>query len=231
MGKHQLVKLAMVEFLISKIMATTIDPRAINIAKAIRQHESGGDYAIPGKSGEFGAYQFTEPTWNAYSKKYGINVPLQQANRLQQNEVAVRQINDWITSGKAKNVGEIASMWNAGEGRPQAYLEDNVGMNKYGVKFNTPEYAKKVAGYYQQIKQGDVSQETLPKKGGGFGGFVKSLVSAPATIVARPFQAIAALGGVSQETLDKFSKEKLGGFVAPVPKSGSDVVKDILCDT
>jgi len=217
----------MVEFLISKIMATTIDPRAINIAKAIRQHESGGDYAIPGKSGEFGAYQFTEPTWNAYSKKYGINVPLQQANRLQQNEVAVRQINDWITSGKAKNVGEIASMWNAGEGRPQAYLEDNVGMNKYGVKFNTPEYAKKVAGYYQQIKQGDVSQETLPKKGGGFGGFVKSLVSAPATIVARPFQAIAALGGVSQETLDKFSKEKLGGFVAPVPKSGSDVVKDI----
>jgi len=58
-------------------------------------------------------------------------------------------------------------------------------------------------------------------------GFFKSLVKAPITMVARPFQAVAALGGVSDEAIDKFSKEKLGGFVAPTPDNFSDVKKDI----
>jgi len=89
-------------------------------------------------------------------------------------------------------------------------------------KKSVPNYLSKL----QPLSQEEI-QAIEERKQGGFGGFVKSLVSAPATIVARPFQAVAALGGVSQETLDKFSKEKLGGFVAPVPKSGSDVVKDI----
>lgn len=133
-------------------MDTQIDPRAVNIAKAIRQQESGGDYTLPGKSGEYGGYQFTEPTWDAYAKEAGVNVPLKQATREQQNEVAVKKINDWITTGKAKNVGEVASMWNAGEGKPQAYLENNVGTNKYGVHYDTPAYAKAVAEYYQQYK-------------------------------------------------------------------------------
>lgn len=137
-----------------------INPVAINMAKAIRQTESGGNYAAKGASGEFGAYQFTEPTWNNAAKKYGINVPLQSATREQQNEVAVKQINDWITSGKAKDVGAVASMWNAGEGEPNAYLgtfsngRPSEGVNSYGVKYSVPEYAKSVATAYQTIKQG-----------------------------------------------------------------------------
>lgn len=58
-------------------------------------------------------------------------------------------------------------------------------------------------------------------------GIIKSLVKAPATILARPFQAAAALGGVSDEAIDRFSKEKLGGFVAPTPDNFSDVKKDV----
>lgn len=58
-------------------------------------------------------------------------------------------------------------------------------------------------------------------------GFLKTLVKAPATIIARPFQAAAALGGVSDEAIDKFSKEKLRGFVAPTPDNFSDVKKDV----
>ena len=60
-------------------------------------------------------------------------------------------------------------------------------------------------------------------------GFFKSLISAPATMVARPFQlaAEAILPGDNTEAIDRFSKEKLGGFVAPVPQNTSDVVKDV----
>lgn len=47
-------------------------------------------------------------------------------------------------------------------------------------------------------------------------GFVKSLVRPVATMVARPVQLGAAIAGVDEDTLDKFSKEKLGGYVAPV---------------
>lgn len=58
-------------------------------------------------------------------------------------------------------------------------------------------------------------------------GFLKGLVKAPLTMVARPFQAAAALAGVSDEAIDKFSKEKLGGFVAPTPDNLGEVKQDI----
>lgn len=69
------------------------------------------------------------------------------------------------------------------------------------------------------------------------GGFVKSLVEAPATIVARPIEA-AAVGGAqlfggndaaknTSDALDSFAKNNLGGFVAPIPKNAADVEKDV----
>lgn len=132
-----------------------ISPIAINAAKAIRQVESGGNYSATSKDGSFGAYQFLQPTWDAAAKKYlGTAVPWTEATPEQQNEVAVKQINDWIQSGKATNIGQIASMWNAGEGNPNAYLENVKGTNSSGVAYNTPAYAKKVATLYQQIKSG-----------------------------------------------------------------------------
>ncbi len=67
-------------------------------------------------------------------------------------------------------------------------------------------------------------------------GVVKSIVSAPATMVARPVEALA-VGGArlfgGQEAADKtanaiddFAKDKLGGFVAPIPRSGAEVKQD-----
>lgn len=78
---------------------------------------------------------------------------------------------------------------------------------QYEAKYNTP-----VAG--------------TPEKGDGF---IKSLVKAPLTMLARPVQAAAEiiLPGDNTEMLDKFSKEKLGGFVAPVPQNFKDVKKDV----
>lgn len=128
---------------------TQLDPDAVNLAKAIRQHESGGNFNATGKSGETGAYQFTAPTWKGYAKEVlgDSNAPMTPEN---QNQVAYTKIKQWKDGGK--NVGQIASMWNAGEGKPNAYLENNVGVNKYGVNYDTPAYAKKVAEIYQQLK-------------------------------------------------------------------------------
>lgn len=139
----------------------TLDPQAVNLAKAIRQTESGGNFQAKGKSGEYGAYQFTEPTWNNTAKKYGVNVPLNQTTKEQQNEVAYKQIKDW--KDKGHNVGEIASMWNAGVGEPQAYTGKfsngkpsggKDAINSHGVHYDVPAYAKSVATAYQTIKNG-----------------------------------------------------------------------------
>lgn len=131
----------------------TLDPQAVNLAKAIRQTESGGSFTAQGKSGEYGAYQFTEPTWDATAKKYGVNVPLKQATPEQQNEVAYRQIKEWKDAGN--NVGQIASMWNAGEKHKDAYLDTSyTGVNKAGASYNVPAYAKSVATAYQTLKNG-----------------------------------------------------------------------------
>lgn len=136
----------------------TLDPQVVNLAKAIRQSESGGDFNAKGKSGEHGAYQFTEPTWSGASKKYGVNITLKDATPEQQNEVAYKQIKEWKDAGH--NVGQIASMWNAGEGEPDAYKgtfsngKPATGTNKFGAKYDVPAYAKSVATAYQSLKNG-----------------------------------------------------------------------------
>lgn len=64
-------------------------------------------------------------------------------------------------------------------------------------------------------------------KGSTLGNMAKSLFSAPATLVARPIQLGAELFGASPESIDQFSKDKLGGVVAPLPKTYGDVKKDV----
>lgn len=131
---------------------SSLDPKIVNLAKAIRQTESGGDFSAKGASGEYGAYQFMPDTWNATAPKYGVNVPLQQATPEQQNEVAVKQLTEWQKEHPDWNVGNFASAWNAGPGKPDAYLGGNAGTNAEGVSYDTAAYAKKVATAYQQFK-------------------------------------------------------------------------------
>ena len=108
----------------------TLDQDAVNLAKAIRQTESGGNFTARGKSGEYGAYQYTPE---------------------QQNEVAYKKIKELKDAGH--NVGEIASIWNSG--KPDAYLDTSyTGTNKHGAKFDVPAYAKSVATAYHTIKAG-----------------------------------------------------------------------------
>ncbi len=142
-----------------------LDPQAVAMAQAIRKTESNGNFKAKGKSGEYGAYQFTGGTWNSAAQKYlGYQVPVNEATPEQQNEVAYKRIKEWKDQGY--NPGQIASMWNAGSGEPDAYQgtfsngNPAVGVNKYGVHYSVPDYALKVANNYQQLKKQDTFNPT-----------------------------------------------------------------------
>lgn len=156
---------------------TGLDPAAVNLTKAIRQQETGGDFSAVGKSGEYGAYQFEPGTWDKLAPTYGVSgVSLQNATPSQQNQVAYGQIKAWKDAGY--NVGQIASMWNAGEGEPNAYTgtfsngkpssstAPGGSANGSGVDYDVPGYAKAVANYYQQLKAATPAAPTVAAPAG-----------------------------------------------------------------
>lgn len=133
-----------------------LDQQVVNLTKAIRQIESG-NREISGKSGELPSrYQYTPGTWKSVAGKYlgDENAPISLEN---ENKATYLRIKDWKDNGY--NIGQIASMWNAGEGRPDAYAQNWRGTNKYGVHYDTPAYAEKVAKYYHELNQGNNSAE------------------------------------------------------------------------
>lgn len=122
------------------------------ITKAIAYQENGGKLDATkisaGKSGELKSiFQFTPATWKNYSQQiYGKETPL---NADTETYVVREKVKKWIDEGK--DVNQIASMWNAGEGRPDAYKQNWKGINKYGVKYDTPKYASGVSKYAKQF--------------------------------------------------------------------------------
>lgn len=140
-----------------------LDPQAIAMSKAIRSTETQGvrdPWNAKGKSGEWGAYQFTEPTWKKLKQKYNLTGEYGSATQEEQNQAAYHQIKEWKDAGY--NIGQVASMWNAGEGEPNAYTgtfsngKPSRGKNKYGVDYDVPAYAEGVAKQYQYLKTGQV---------------------------------------------------------------------------
>lgn len=132
------------------------------IVKAIGYAENGGKPDLnklqKGKSGEMKSiFQFTPSTWKLYAKQvFGKeDVPL---NNDTETYVVHEKVKKWVDAGY--NTEQIASMWNAGEARPNAYKENWKGTNKYGVKYDTPAYAKKVASYATSFEKGDQSKFT-----------------------------------------------------------------------
>jgi len=126
-----------------------LDQSIVNLAKAIRQHETG-NRNLSGGSGESGRYQFMPGTWARWAKQFlgDANAPKTLEN---ENKVAYKQIEKWKNQGY--NPAQIASMWNAGEGRPNAYKENWRGVNTTtGVSFDTPQYVKNVYAIYQKLK-------------------------------------------------------------------------------
>lgn len=131
---------------------SALDQDVVNLAKAIRETETRGQkdpYTAKGASGEFGAYQYTKGTWAGDAEAFlGKDIPLEQADRETQNEVAYKKLKSLKDQGY--NPGQIASIWNSGG--PE--WEGKVGVNKYGVKYDVPKYVNAVTSSYQTIKKG-----------------------------------------------------------------------------
>lgn len=138
-------------------MPPTIDPQAVALARAIKHNETGDSsdaYTAHGKSGEFGAYQFMPDTYKNYAQKY-----LGDANAApsveNQNKIAYSFVAEKKKAGY--NPAQILSMWNAGEGEPDAYTgkfsngAPSTGTNGHGVPFDVPQYAAKGSQYYKQF--------------------------------------------------------------------------------
>jgi len=131
-------------------MNNEIDQDAVNLARAIRQKESGGNFNAIGDSGTSrGAYQWQPGTWKTHAKQVLGNdmAPMTKEN---QNAVAYGVIKSLKDSGK--NVAQIAAIWNSGTDKN---WETKKGYNeKLKVKYDVPAYVEGVIGNYQKIKTG-----------------------------------------------------------------------------
>lgn len=174
----------------------TLDPTIFALTKAIKYSETGGGntYTATGQSGEFGAYQFMPSTYKLYAKKY-LGDENAQPSMENQNKIAYSFVKEKKESGF--NPAQIASMWNAGEGRPNAYRENWRGTNSKGVSYDTPAYAAKVSKYYQQFKIGEVEevQPVQPNQGqqqtdkGFLGNLAAGILKTPARLATNLINA------------------------------------------
>lgn len=148
------------------------DYDVVNLAKAIRQRESKGNFEASGDAGtSYGAYQWNNgkvplakgespANYKAAAKRFlgDENAPMTPAN---QNAVAYSQIKEWKDQGL--NPAQIAAKWNSGS---EHGWENKVGVatiNGQKVKYNVPEYVKEVTDNYQSYKgqnsQAPISQQ------------------------------------------------------------------------
>lgn len=128
------------------------------ITKALAYQENGGKPTTPkaGKTGEMKSiFQFTPDTWkkDAGDVLGDPNAPITADN---ETKVVTAKVSKWIDEGF--NVKQIASMWNAGVGEPDAYTgkfsngAPSKGVNKqYNQPFDVPTYASDVANYAKQF--------------------------------------------------------------------------------
>lgn len=159
---------------------TQIDPAklAIAITKGLGYAENGGkpniDNPLKGKTGEMKSiFQFEPATWKLYSKEvFGKEVPMTADN---ESNVVLAKVSKWVQKklkeGKKPEqiIPEIASAWNAGPAESNAYTghfsdgsSSKSTNKKYGVKFDVPDYAKRVTDYTNQFLNGSKDAITQP---------------------------------------------------------------------
>lgn len=120
---------------------TPLNPLAVNLAKSIRQVESGGDYNAVGdldKGVSRGAYQFNKNNFQAWAVEHDLDP--NDFSPTNQDKVAYARINSLLQQGKAPS--EVAAIWN--------------GAKKVGNKFEAinPAYVDKVKQAYGGVVGG-----------------------------------------------------------------------------
>lgn len=76
---------------------------------------------------------------------------------------------------------------------------------------------------------GTLTKKQEPKKENILSSMAKGIFSAPVTTLARPFQAVAAVAGATNDQIDEFSQNLpiVGGLIADAPDNMGDVKKDV----
>lgn len=127
---------------------TPLDPSALALTKSIGTVESNNTYTAKGKSGEYGRYQFTQPTWRQYAGKYLGNPDADVTDPVNQDKVAYYAVKAMKDSGL--NPEQVVSTWNSGH--KDAYLTGYHSINSYGVPYDTQAYTAKVINEYNKYK-------------------------------------------------------------------------------
>lgn len=196
---------------------TVLDAGVVNLSKAIRQQESGGNYNAVGDNGtSHGAYQWQPGNFASDAKQFGLDP--NDFSPVNQDKVAYAQINAYKNAGYSPE--QIASLWNSG--KPDA--TGNVGVktiNGKPVNYDTPKYVQGVMNYFNQNKiqnpgvdpnqqtENQTQQEESPSVGGFAGNVVKSganFVGNIADAVLHPIQTVQNIGGAGVGAL-----QELGG--------------------
>lgn len=133
-----------------------LDPQVVNLAKAVRQNESGGNFNAKGKDGEIGAYQFMPSTWKGWAARH-LGDPNAAPTPENQNQVAYKQIKAWKDQGY--NVGQILSLWNSGS--PDHFDGAHAGVSKGGANYDTPKYARTGYAWYRHFQYGEPFDQAL----------------------------------------------------------------------
>lgn len=123
-----------------------LDSSVVNLAKAIRQSESQGNYTAKGASGEYGAYQWMPGNFESAATKYKLNPSDKSA--INQDKVAYYTLKEMKDQGLSP--AQIASKWNSGSPN----FEGKVGVNSKGVKYDVPKYVSTVISNFRTIKAG-----------------------------------------------------------------------------
>lgn len=125
--------------LIKATDGTPLNPLAVNLAKAIRQQESGGDYNAVGDNGEsHGAYQFNKSNYQNWAKEQGQDP--NDFSPVNQDKVAYTRIDNLLKQGRSPS--EVAAIWNGAKlvnGKYQAINPSYVDSvkNKYATIVNS----------------------------------------------------------------------------------------------
>jgi hypothetical protein len=124
-------------------------------ALAIKHVESRGNYNIDGLSGEKGAYQFLDKTWNRLVEIYYPEIRekffykdtvIIDFSPYWQDLIVKLRIRDLYAKGYS--IEQIAAIWNCG--KPHGW-ENKIGVNKLGIKYNVPAYVNKIVEKYNSF--------------------------------------------------------------------------------
>lgn len=197
---------------------TPLDAGVVNLARAIRQQESGGNYNAVGDNGtSHGAYQWNKDHFAEGAKQFGLNP--NDFSPENQDKVAYKQIEAYKNAGYSPD--QIASTWNSGSKDPMGKKGTAV-INGKPVNYDTPVYVAKVMSNFNQFKQQTPGEDTQQLNSTGqpvqsespsIGGFAKNVVQSGANFVGgvgeallHPLKTAQNLGSTALGVV-----EKLGG--------------------